>query len=132
MKNPRVIALLVVIATSLSACGFTLRGGDRMATISPAHLSTQLVLDDGQFALALKQPLIKHLQLLGVSEQSSAVNIIKVDHLRLHRYELAGTLTEVRLVLMADVSYTIGGQSHRTPIQVEQSYQYNKAGVALS
>lgn len=130
MKKALALAFVVAAATSLSACGFALRGSDRTAAvIAPTNLSTQLILEDNQFALGLKRPLVKRLQLLGVSEQATAANTVKVDNLRLRRYELVGTLTEVRLVMMADVSYTIGGQTHRAPVQVEQSYQYNEASV---
>ncbi|SPX84960.1 hypothetical protein [Moraxella ovis] len=130
MKKALALAFVVATATSLSACGFALRGSDRTAAvIAPTNLSTQLILEDNQFALGLKRPLVKRLQLLGVSEQATAANIVKVDNLRLRRYELVGTLTEVRLVMMADVSYTISGQTHRAPVQVEQSYQYNEVSV---
>ena len=106
MKKALALAFVVATATSLSACGFALRGSDHTAAvIAPANLSTQLILEDNQFALGLKRPLVKRLQLLGVSEQATAANTIKVDNLRLRRYELVGTLTEVRLVMMADVSY---------------------------
>lgn len=122
---------LLVMTISLSACGFTLRGGDRMTAVAPVRLGTQIVLDDNQnqLAFALKQPLVKHLQLLGILEQANSQNAIKVNNLRLRRYELVGTLTEVRLVLMADVSYYLDNTIQHAPIQVEQSYQYNEASV---
>ncbi|UNU72923.1 hypothetical protein LU293_07480 [Moraxella nasovis] len=130
-KKPLTLAL-VVLATSLSACGFTLRGSNHHHVITPTNPSTAVVLEDNQnnpLALALNKPLAKHLQLLGIKEHSESNNTIKISNVRLHRYDLVGTLTEVRLVLMADVSYTIDKATYRTPIQVEQSYQYNEASV---
>lgn len=129
MKKTLALAFIMATATSLSACGFALRGTQNHAIVNPLYLSTAIVLEDNQIALALKKPLVQQLQLLGVSYQSNAQNSIKVDNLRFRRYELVGTLTEVRLMLLADVSYTIGGTTHRIPMQVEQSYQYNEASV---
>lgn len=129
MKQALALALVMATATSLSACGFALRGTQNSVSASPMHATTSIKLADNQEALALKQPLTKQLQLLGITSQDTAANSIKVDNLRFRRYELVGTLTEVRLVLMADVSYVIGNQTHKHPIQVEQSYQYNEASV---
>jgi LPS-assembly lipoprotein len=60
--------------------------------------------------------------------------LIKVDNLRFRRYELVGVLTEIRLVLSADVTYDTyqNGQpvTLTNPIQVERSYQYNEASVS--
>ena len=59
---------------------------------------------------------------------------IKVDNLRFQSYELVGVLTEIRLVLSADVTYNTyqNGQpvTLTNPIQVERSYQYNEASVS--
>ncbi|MFA9485542.1 hypothetical protein LU276_03120 [Moraxella haemolytica] len=129
MKKTLAPVLVMAIATSLSACGFALRGTQNSVSASPLYATTSIILADNQEALALKQPLSKQLQLLGITNQADATNTIKVDNLRFRRYELVGTLTEVRLVLMADVSYTINNQTHKHPIQVEQSYQYNEASI---
>jgi LPS-assembly lipoprotein len=62
------------------------------------------------------------------------IALIKVDNLRFRRYELVGVLTEIRLVLSADVTYDTyqNGQpvTLTNPIQVERSYQYNEASVS--
>ena len=59
---------------------------------------------------------------------------IKIDNLRFKNYELVGVLTEIRLVLSADVTYQTmkNGQpvTLTSPIQVERSYQYNEASVS--
>lgn len=115
----------------LSGCGFALRGVDTDIHLAPHHQSVHITTDTSQNALALKSSLNKHLQMLGISETAkhSQPNItISNPHFR--RYELAGTLTEVRLVLMADVQYHFKERSYTYPIQAERSYQYNEASVS--
>lgn len=130
MKKALTLAFIMATATSLSACGFALRGTAPDAQISAAHAHTAIILADDQALLTLKQPLIKHLQALAITHQADSANHIKIEQLNLRRYELVGTLTEVRLVLSANVSYTLGGKTVRSPVQVEQSYQYNEASVS--
>ena len=70
------------------------------------------------------------------NQQAGAKPIAAIDisNVRFKRYELVGVLTEIRLVLSADVSYqTIENGKPVTltnPIQVERSYQYNEASVS--
>ena len=70
------------------------------------------------------------------NKQASAEPIaaITINNVRFKRYELVGVLTEIRLVLSADVSYqTMENGKPITlsnPIQVERSYQYNEASVS--
>ena len=52
-----------------------------------------------------------------------------MDNLHFRRYELVGTLTEIRLVLSATVKIMVGDKITTTVMQVEQSYQYNEASV---
>lgn len=126
--------LLCLSVLGVSGCGFALRGtSNSTLQVAPTHANVQLTLDDNATAFALKRPLTEQLSLLGITSQSSASEQIKVANLRFRRYELVGTLTEVRLVLMADVSYTLTKDGKATtktaPIQVERSYQYNEASV---
>ena len=130
---PRLLftALLSLSLLGLTGCGFTLRGTDKAVQLAPQYQTVQLTTDDTPDAFALKQPLIKYLQLRGV-RADVATNHIFIKNVRFRRYELVGTLTEVRLVLMADVDYHINEQIHTYPLQVERSYQYNEASVATT
>ena len=60
----------------------------------------------------------------------------------MQKYELVGVLTEVRLVLSADVTYqtlqtevsSTGSRMPvivKSPVQVERSYQFNEASVSV-
>lgn len=122
---------LSVLAST--GCGFSLRGTNQAVQLAPQYQSVQLSTEDTPDAYALKQPLTKQLQLRGINATTATTNaIIDVKNLRFHRYELVGTLTEIRLVLMADVSYHINGQTHSYPLQSEQSYQRNEASVVIT
>ena len=132
----------------LSGCGFQLRGYD-----SPMLLNankTAVIIEDNRTSFPLKLPLTRRLTTLGVdvidnmsvedvmrsNQQADAKDIAAIDisNVRFKRYELVGVLTEIRLVLSADVSYqTIENGKPVTltnPIQVERSYQYNEASVS--
>ncbi len=141
---------VITAATSLSGCGFHLRGYEAPLNFEVAK--TAVVIEDNRLSFPLKLPLIRSLEGLGVevidgigmierAANSSANNAnaeqiatIKVDNLRFRRYELVGVLTEIRLVLSADVTYNSyqNGQpvTLTNPIQVERSYQYNEASVS--
>ena len=132
----------------LSGCGFQLRGYD-----SPMLLNankTAVIIEDNRTSFPLKLPLTRRLTTLGVdvignmtvddvirsNQQAGAKPIAAIDisNVRFKRYELVAVLTEIRLVLSADVSYqTIENGKPVTltnPIQVERSYQYNEASVS--
>lgn len=123
--------LIFLSLISLTGCGFALRGTDKAVQLAPKHQAVQISTDDTPDAFALKQPLIKHLQMRGI-HATSATNNITIKNIRFRRYDLVGTLTEVRLVLMADVAYYINEQMYTYPLQVEHSYQYNEASVATT
>lgn len=123
-----VLATAVLSALTLSGCGFALRGTGESLQIAPAYQTVQLSLDDSQENLHLKRAMTKHLELMHLKTGLST-NQIRVDNLRFRRYELVGTLTEIRLVLSADVKITVGTKTTTAPMQVEQSYQYNEASV---
>lgn len=139
------LPLITVVGTTslLSGCGFHLRGYDAPLRFEMAK--TAIIIDDDRISFPLKLPLTHRLKSLGVDVvDSSAVKaaavsneqiaIINVDNIRFKRYELVGVLTEIRLVLSADVTYKTmqNGQpvTLNNPIQVERSYQYNEASVS--
>ena len=139
------LPLLTVVGTTsvLSGCGFHLRGYDAPLRFEMAK--TAIIVDDNRTAFPLKLPLTHNLKSLGVNvidanpDTETSINneqiaIIQVNNVRFKRYELVGVLTEIRLVLSADVTYKTmqNGQpvTLTNPIQVERSYQYNEASVS--
>ena len=62
------------------------------------------------------------------------IAVIDISNVRFKRYELVGVLTEIRLVLSADVSYQTFENGKpvilKNAIQVDRSYQYNEASVS--
>ena len=146
------LATVVVGAGSLSACGFHLQGYQ-----TPMHFEaakTAIVIDDDRTSFPLKLPLTRRLESLGVDVVDSLpliengtstkdatqllvsddIATITVQNVRFKRFELVGVLTEIRLVLSADVTYnTIQNGKPVTltnPLQVTRSYQYNEASVS--
>ena len=141
--------LAIVGATAiLSGCGFQLRGYDAPMLFDVAK--TAVIIEDNRTAFPLKLPLTKRLEALGVdvitnmtltdvasnnqNVGAETIAAITVNNVRFKRYELVGVLTEIRLVISADVSYqSIDNGKPITlsnPIQVERSYQYNEASVS--
>jgi len=112
--------LAIVGATaSLSGCGFQLRGYDAPMLFDVAK--TAVIIEDNRTAFPLKLPLTKRLEALGVdvitnmtltdvasnnqNVGAETIAAITVNNVRFKRYELVGVLTEIRLVISADVSY---------------------------
>ena len=145
------LPLLTVLGSAgvLTGCGFHLRGYDTPMQFDVAK--TAILIEDNRISFPLKLPLTRRLQALGVdvvdgismieSAANSSVNnttaepiaTINISNVRFRNYELVGVLTEIRLVLSADVTYTTvqNGQpvTLTNPIQVERSYQYNEGSV---
>ena len=133
---------------TLSGCGFQLRGYGTPMLFDVAK--TAIIIEDNRTSFPLKLPLSRRLEALGVevidnmtlsnitnnnkNAAAEPIAAIAVTNMRFKRYELVGVLTEIRLVLSADVSYqTIqNGKvvALTNPIQVERSYQYNEASVS--
>ena len=139
---------VVGAAAALSGCGFQLRGYDSAMLLDVEK--TAVIIEDNRTSFPLKLPLTRRLKTLGVdvisnmsseevarnNQKAGAESIAAIDirNVRFKRYELVGVLTEIRLVLSADVSYqTMENGKPVTlsnPIQVERSYQYNEASVS--
>lgn len=121
---------------------------NRMAKLSlpPA----QLVMGTSPEDFAVKKSLTKQLSQLGSSVIGSSTALkpttnansiananlpsIQVSNIQLHNYQLRGILTEIRLVLSADVKYHVIQNGKPTDvtntIQVQRSYQYDQASVS--
>ena len=142
-------AALVAAPLMLSSCGFHLRGYDSPMTY--VAQTTSLSLNDNDpISFRLKQPLTQRLNAVGVnvvdnigrqinSSDKQYTSSIRVENVKLKRYELVGVLTEVRLVLSADVFYeTLNndqGQASepmivKNQVQVERTYQFDEASVS--
>ena len=139
---------IVGATASLSGCGFQLRGYGAPMLFDVAK--TAVIIEDNRTSFPLKLPLTKQLEALGVdvitnmtladvasnNQRVGAETIaaITVNNVRFKRYELVGVLTEIRLVISADVSYQSMDNGKpvtlTNPIQVERSYQYNEASVS--
>lgn len=136
------------VGVSLSGCGFQLRGYDAPMLFDVNK--TAVIIEDNRTSFPLKLPLVSRLNALGVevidnmiladvannNQKAGAEPIaaITVNNVRFKRYELVGVLTEIRLVMSADVSYQSVENGKpvtlTNPIQVERSYQYNEASVS--
>lgn len=121
---------------------------NRMAKLSLP--SAQLVMGTSPEDFAVKKSLTKQLSQLGSSVIGSSTALkpttnansiananlpsIQVSNIQLHNYQLRGILTEIRLVLSADVKYHIIQNGKPTDvtntIQVQRSYQYDQASVS--
>ncbi|MFP3353754.1 hypothetical protein R0K04_20515, partial [Pseudoalteromonas sp. SIMBA_153] len=110
---------VVGAAATLSGCGFQLRGYDSAMLLDVEK--TAVIIEDNRTSFPLKLPLTRRLKTLGVdvisnmsseevarnNQKAGAESIAAIDirNVRFKRYELVGVLTEIRLVLSADVSY---------------------------
>ena len=141
-------ALPMFAGISLSGCGFQLRGYDAPMLFDVNK--TAVIIEDNRTSFPLKLPLVSRLKALGVEvidnmtladvannnqkADAEPIAAITVNNVRFKRYELVGVLTEIRLVMSADVSYQSVENGKpitlTNPIQVERSYQYNEASVS--
>ncbi len=136
LKIALVAGVMLTATLSLTACGFALRGTSSASHIAIPYSQATIVTADNPESYELRHKLATRLSLLGVSTDgallSTAVNSpnqIRIEHVNQRRYQLVGALSEVRLVLTADVSFQLGAKRVRQQVQVERSYQLNEAGV---
>lgn len=131
MPKKLLTALSCTLLLGLSGCGFALRGTQDALQVASQYKNVSITLDDTPESFTLKQSLVKHLQMRGI-QNADGTNNIRLQNVRFRQYELVGTLTEARLVLMADATYQLGTQTHNHSLQVESSYQHNEASVATT
>ncbi len=69
------------------------------------------------------------------ASKNNWIDNIAIENVTFRKYELVGVLTEVRIVMTADVTYQVWQEgvlkSHHQPLQLERSYQYNQASVSF-
>lgn len=140
----------VLAATSLSGCGFQLRGYHNTERLKMVRSlpATQLVFGNAPEDVAVKNALKHQFALMTLptvdgptlTNNSSALvdtkgqPTIQVRNIQMQTYRLRGLLTEIRMVMSAEVTYQF--QQNGAPkivkntIQVQRSYQYDQANVA--
>lgn len=118
--------LMLLLVLAVSSCGFTPRG-----YLNPSQSPPLAAVDIASDDVALTQALKRQFTLLGMQTVNDAQSDVKLTHVELQRYQLAGVLSEVRLVLSAKASYAIDGVWHTYPIVVSKSYQHNKANLSV-
>lgn len=138
MKKILCATLLGCYLTQLTACGFALRGYETPVTAIAAPVS--FILGNKQEDFAVKRALHNQFKQLNIptadapNPSTTTLPSIQVANIKLQNYQLRGILTEIRLVLSADVRYRI--MENGSPkvitnnIQVQRSYQYNQASVS--
>lgn len=116
--------------------------------IAIPNRQVQISMADDATSFPLKYPLQQQLGVLGIQSQISSDptkgiqnsdigtdigSRIHISDVHFKRFELVGVLTEIRLVLSANVSYQVWQDGQLTtisnPILIERSYQYNEASV---
>lgn len=147
-KPMRIFGFALALASGvapLHGCGFQLRGYPS-AVVQLAQ-STELVFGTKPDDIMVKNALKRQLDLLALGytdsvndtavshvPAASEVPRIQVDNIRLDTYQLRGILTEIRMVMSADVSYSVQQngvwQNKTQTLQVQRSYQYDQASVA--
>lgn len=138
------LSSLIACSLLLSGCGFKLRGYESsqglQSLITSVNQSVIVSTDDNQTGFAVKNPLEQKLQTLGVSTlplntNNDNASIIKVEKINFKQYELLGVLTEIRVIISANISYKIvengKNKTVQDTIQVERSYQFNEASISV-
>lgn len=136
------VLIATLTATQLTACGFALRGYN--SSITQNIPTTQLIFGTSQEDIAVKNALKQQFSQFAIKTQdvdttqqspnSDKLAHIQVSDIKLQTYQLRGILTEIRMVMSADVRYQV--MQNGTPktvtntIQVQRSYQYDQATVA--
>ncbi|MBS9780661.1 MAG: hypothetical protein KGV51_08550 [Moraxellaceae bacterium] len=146
MINCKTIFIPLMLAScvlSLSACGWQLRGSQQANNANPYFLAENannkvfLQIKGKDEGNVMRSALQKELMTLGVvlADNAEGVNEITIDSIKLQKYELVGVLTEIRLVMTVEVSYQVWKegrlQTTKQVLQVERSYQHNKASVSF-
>lgn len=144
-----VMSAVLGLPLLMSSCGFHLRGYETPMNYSVQ--STALIMDEDTTSFRLKLPLKQRLNAIGIdvvdeigrqinSSEQIYTSSICVDNVQLKRYELVGVLTEIRLVLSADVIYETFIDEDGIPsdpikvknkVQVERTYQFDEASVSI-
>lgn len=128
------VLMIALTATALSACGYQLRGYQSAANqpMQAVYATTPNSAAGFTFRQALKNELAHVGYHLLDKTNESDTSAINIHSLNFRQFTLVGTLTEVRVVGVVEVTYNLpsGNQSHT--LTAGRSYQYNEASVAGS
>lgn len=127
-----VIFLPLLISLLLPACGYHLRGStSNPVQLAESYKHVQLIYDD-KIDARIADKLTESLLQSGISPAQQSDNQIKISQLKFHQLELVGVLSEVQVVLNAQVDFKIQDRYIRLPLQVMHSYQLNEAAVTTN
>lgn len=135
MKKFSYLLVIVLLIGQLSGCGFTLRGYHEPIANINQHIGLKFgnELTDITLKNILKEK-FQQLTILNVSDSYENANI-QVKNIELQKFQLVGILTEIRMVMSADVSFSVlqdGKVIQKTQrIQAQRSYQYDQASVNI-
>lgn len=135
MKKSIYLLSCILLIGQLSACGFALQGYHepivQLKQITTLNFGNELA--DINLKNSLKEK-FNQLSIKTISEISPTANI-QVKNIELQKFQLRGVLTEIRMVMSADVSYYIvkNGQTIQKTnhIHAQRSYQYDQASVNI-
>lgn len=138
-KTLAYVLIASLTTTQLTACGFALRGYNTPISQYTPH--TQLVFGNAPEDIAVKNALKQQFSQFVINTEDvtadkvlPTIASIQVSNIRLQTYQLRGILTEIRLVMSADVRYHVlqngSPKTLTNTIQVQRSYQYDQATVA--
>lgn len=135
MKKFSYLLVIVLLIGQLSGCGFTLRGYHEPIANINQHIGLKFgnELTDITLKNILKEK-FQQLTILNVSDSYENANI-QVKNIELQKFQLVGILTEIRMVMSADVSFSVlqdGKVIQKIQrIQAQRSYQYDQASVNI-
>lgn len=140
MEKFSYLLVIVLLIGQLSGCGFTLRGYHEPIANINQHIGLKFgnELTDITLKNILKEKFqqltILQLTILNVSDSHENANI-QVKNIELQKFQLVGILTEIRMVMSADVSFSVlqDGKviQKNQRIQAQRSYQYDQASVNI-
>lgn len=135
---------ILILSLLLASCGFKLRGSEQPVFVNP---NITLNVSHSKQNRLLKKKIMQQLTVLGasvtdikqdnspqphVSGQAFAGSTqVKVTHIKLRKHRLVGRLTEIQLLLTADVIISSSTKTTRQrQLQIQRSYQYDQATVS--
>lgn len=136
-NNMRAFQFIYILFFSflITGCGFHLRGSKKPTFNNP---NISLSVAQNKKNKRLKEQIVLKLTRLGavISENTDNHEImvnktkVNISNIKLTKHKLVGTLTEVRLILTADVNISSYNKAQRNQkIQTQRSYQLNQATV---
>lgn len=136
---------ILILSLLLASCGFKLRGSEQPVFVNP---NITLNVSHSKKNRLLKKKIMQQLTALGASvtdtkqvnhspEQPLSGQVlldntqVRVANIKLRKHRLVGKLTEIQLLLTADVIISSSTKTTRKrQLQTQRSYQYDQATVS--